>query len=213
MDKSASSESSRFDALAKQWDVAPMHLERTRDVAALLRSGLDLSGKEALEVGAGTGLLSFALAGDLGRILATDPSAGMVEVLQEKIARGGIGNLHARRCDDTLLGVEGPFDLVMSQMALHHSADVPGFLSRTFALLAEGGTLAVADLDTEDGSFHGPDVRDVHHGFDREDLGRKLAKAGFSDVRFSTAHVMRREVEGRFRDYPIFLCLARRAPG
>ena len=206
--ETASAGKNRFDDLARLWDVAPVHLERTRDVVRGLREGLDLVGMRALEVGAGTGLLSFALSGDLGRILATDPSSGMVDVLEEKIRESGVSNVRALRADDSLAGVEGPFDLVVSQMALHHVPDVDAFLARARTLLRAGGWIAIADLDPEDGSFHGPEVRDVHLGFDRADLGRRLTAAGFGGVRVSTVHTMLRTVDGKARSYPIFLCLA-----
>jgi 2-polyprenyl-3-methyl-5-hydroxy-6-metoxy-1,4-benzoquinol methylase len=206
-------ENNRFDMIASTWDVAPQHLERTRDIAALMRRRLDLSGRVALEVGAGTGLLSFALADSLKTVVATDPSQGMIDVLQDKIRQSGCGNIQAVRCGDDLAGVVGPFDLAMMQMALHHVPDVDGFLHRAFGKLHPGGILAIADLDTEDGSFHGPDVTDVHHGFDRADLSSRLREAGFESVSIETAHTMVREVAGSTRSYPIFLALARRLGG
>lgn len=204
-----STDAGRFDRLAKEWDVAPMHLDRTHDVANLMRHKLALSGRDALEVGAGTGLLSFALAANLGQILATDPSAGMVDVLKGKIEKSGIENIQALRTDDSLEGVAGPFDLVMSQMALHHIPDVDAFVQKAYSMIRLGGNLAIADLDSEDGSFHGPEVTDVHHGFDREDLGRRLAQAGFTDIDFETVHVMKRPVGGSMVEFPIFLCVAK----
>lgn len=203
-----------------------MHLDRTRDVARLMERKLAMSDWTALEVGAGTGLLSFALAGRLGRILATDPSQGMVDVLEAKIRQSGLVNIRSMRTDDSLSGVEGPFDLVMLQMALHHVVDVDGFLGRSSRLLAKGGVLAIADLDLEDGSFHGPGVVDVHRGFERDSLRRRLELAGFGSIEFETAHVMTRRfgespvvpvreasggVVAASIDYPIFLCTAVRS--
>ncbi|MBK9578826.1 MAG: class I SAM-dependent methyltransferase [Fibrobacteres bacterium] len=204
-----STDAGRFDRLAKEWDVAPIHLDRTRDVADLMRHKLAMSGRTALEVGAGTGLLSFALAANLGQILATDPSEGMVGVLKGKIETSGIENIQALRADDSLEGVAGPFDLVMSQMALHHIGDIDAFIRRAFSMIAPGGDFAIADLDTEDGSFHPPEVTGVHHGFDREDLGGRLARAGFEEIDFETVHVMRRTVGSEVVEFPIFLCLAK----
>lgn len=200
----------RFDDLAADWDVAPMHADRTRDVAGRIAERIDLAGLDALEIGAGTGLLSFALCDVLGSVVATDPSQGMVDVLQGKIRQSGCANISAVRCGDDLAGVDGTFDLAMLQMALHHVPDPRGFLARVFAKLREGGVLAVADLDTEDGSFHGPEVADVHFGFDRIELGSWLREAGFEDVSFETVHTMLRGAPGAAREYPIFLALARR---
>lgn len=200
----------RFDHLAASWDVAPAHLDRTRDVAALLRRRIPLEGLVALEIGAGTGLLSFALCDELRSVVATDPSQGMVDVLEDKIRQSGCPNVRADRCGDDLACVGGGFDLAMSQMALHHVPDVPGFLRRVYDKIRPGGFLAIADLDLEDGSFHGPEVADVHFGFDRGELSRWLREAGFEPPFLETAHTMVREREGGRREYPVFLCVARR---
>jgi 2-polyprenyl-3-methyl-5-hydroxy-6-metoxy-1,4-benzoquinol methylase len=187
-----------------------MHLQRTSAIASALRDLLPATGLRALEVGAGTGLLSFALADHLGPILATDPSIGMVAALEDKIRQTGSTTLRALRCGDDLAGADGPFDLILSQMALHHIPDVPGFLVRAASRLPSGGWLAIADLDLEDGSFHGPGVTDVHFGFDRAALADQLAQAGFEGISFRTVHVMSRNTEAGLREYPIFLATARR---
>lgn len=204
---------SRFDQLATGWDIAPIHLERTRDVAAALRRRIPLEGFAALEIGAGTGLLSFALCDTLRSVVATDPSRGMVDILEDKIRQTGCANVRADRCGDDLSCVGSGFDLAMSQMALHHVPDVPGFLRRVRDKIRPGGFLAIADLDLEDGSFHGPEVADVHFGFDRDVLAGWLGDADFEPPSFETVHTMVRERDGERREYPVFLCVARRKDG
>lgn len=200
----------RFEQLARGWDLAPMHVERTRDVAAMLRGRLPLPLARGLEVGAGTGLLSLALAGEIGSIVAADPSPGMLDVLRVKIEAARMPNISAVLAGDDLAGVDGAFDVVLLQMALHHVADVPGFLGRAFARLLPGGWIAIADLDSEDGSFHGPEVKDVHLGFGRDEIAGRARDAGFVQVRIETAHVMRRGAGASRREYPVFLLVARR---
>ena len=73
-------------------------------------------------------------------------------------------------------------------------------------LLNKGGYLCIADLDAEDGSFHGPGV-DVHHGFERGALRRSLANAGFADIAIGDCFV----VEHGPRKYPVFLASCRKA--
>ena len=68
-----------------------------------------------------------------------------------------------------------------------------------------GGFVALADLDSEDGSFHPPGTEGVyHHGFDRDALTGLLEAAGFEDVKFQTAV----EVPKEGSSYPIFLVVA-----
>ncbi len=202
---------SRFDALAKEWDIAPQHVERTRDIAVLLRERIPLAGMAAIEIGAGTGLLSFALSDWLGSVVATDPSPGMVGIMDDKIRHIANPNIRAVRCGDDLAEVEGPFDVAMLQMSLHHISDIPGFLGRVHERLVPDGYLAIADLDSEDGSFHGSDVTGVHPGFDRMQLIDQLVENGFHPVSMETAHLVKRRVDGRDREYPVFLVVARKA--
>ena len=63
----------------------------------------------------------------------------------------------------------------------------------------------IADLDAEDGSFHGPGI-DVHHGFERGVLRTALVAAGFLDVRIDDCFV----VEKGSRRYPVFLAICRK---
>jgi hypothetical protein len=95
-------------------------------------------------------------------------------------------------------------------MTLHHIPDTDAILRRFHAVLARGGRLCIADLDTEDGSFHGAGF-DGHRGFDRSELAAKARAAGFASAEFSTACEMDKPVDGRPRRYPIFLMVARKA--
>ena len=71
------------------------------------------------------------------------------------------------------------------------------------AMLTARGVLCIADLDREDGSFHGAGF-DGHNGFDRSELAAKAERAGFAAPRFSTAYTMTKAA----RTYPIFLMVA-----
>ena len=92
-------------------------------------------------------------------------------------------------------------------MTLHHIPDTDAILRRFHAALARPGLLCIADLDTEDGSFHGAGF-DGHLGFDRAALAASAREAGFATVEFSTAYEMMKTVDGRPRRYPVFLMVA-----
>lgn len=68
--------------------------------------------------------------------------------------------------------------------------------------------MALADLDSEAGTFHPADTQGVfHNGFDREQMQSMLRAAGFGDVRFVTAVTLDRDGTS----YPVFLVTATRA--
>jgi ubiquinone/menaquinone biosynthesis C-methylase UbiE len=199
---------SSFDERARDWDT-PERRQRAEEVARAIRASVALSRTtRAIDVGAGTGLLGLALAGDLGELVLAEPSDGMLAVIREKLAAGGPRNVMAVQFDLTSDGLPGaPFDLAVSLLVLHHLEDTGAALAAILRLLRPGGRIALADLDTEDGSFHDPDAEGIHHlGFDRDALAGQARAAGFADVEFSTATEIEHEA-GRF---PVFLLLARR---
>lgn len=205
-------DAAHFDSKARQWDDNPVFRERGLKIADAIRKAVPLHRHmNALDYGCGTGLLSFPLKDELGTILLADSSGGMLDVVNEKIAALGVSNMATLQLD--LMADPAPserFDLIVTAMTLHHVPDTDHILRIFHGLLKPGGYLCIADLDQEDGSFHGIEV-DVHHGFDQADLGRRAAQAGFSDMQFQTVFSIAKEHATGTRDYPVFLLTARRA--
>lgn len=204
-----------FSDEAASWDDRPDRVARSRDVADAIRAALDLSDRPAaLELGAGTGLLSRQLADTLGPVTLTDAAPGMVEVARGRIAQERLAGWRAELVEhDATRLPGGPYGLVLSQLALHHMGDVPGALRAAYAVLSPGGRVALVDLDEDpDGHFHAehPDF-DGAHGFARADIESWLAAAGFVDVRSTTATVLDKVVRDESRDFPLFLATARRS--
>ena len=200
-----------FDSKARQWDENPVFQERARKIADALGAMVPLSrDMSALDYGSGSGLLSFPLRDELGRITLSDTSGGMLAVAREKIAAQGIGNMTPLQADLSVAGLpDTRFDLIYSSMALHHIPDTDAILAAFHAHLNPGGWLGIADLDQEDGSFHGMEV-DVHHGFDRDTLTERARRAGFSDVAFRTVFEIEKDKPAGKRAYPVFLRVARK---
>lgn len=205
----------RFNRIAPQWDSDPAHVLMGQKIGRAIRQALQPQGsEEALEFGAGTGLATLIMAPKVGRLTAMDGSAGMLQVLRAKCDRKGLDNVQVVEANISEAKL-GQYDLIYSALTLHHVQDVPALLQRLAAHLRPGGRIALADLDREDGSFHGPDVQGVaHQGFDRDVLAGWLADADLADVTFSTAWtVERRTDDGHATRYPVFLAVARKADG
>ena len=201
---------SSFDDRARSWDEDPIRVERAAAVAQTITRMVPLHNRiSCIEYGAGTGLLGFALQSHVGAMLLADASTGMLEAAAEKIAAADLE--HKMRVLQLDLLTDPPpaerFDLLITLLTLHHIPDIAAILTAFYGILARPGRLCIADLDPEDGSFHGGGFHG-HHGFDRTGLGRLVEEAGFSSPRFETAYIMPRRVDGRLRHYPIFLLAA-----
>lgn len=199
---------SHFDDRAATWDDDPTHTQRAAAIVAALRTHVSLTPQTTvLEVGAGTGAIGRSLAPDVQSVTLLDASAGMTDVARQRIEAGLLNVTAVHGELDTPLGQR--YDLIVGSLMLHHVDDIPGALVRLADLLAEGGTLAIADLDEDvTREFHDEGFAG-HHGFSREILGADLAAASLTDLRWSTAFEMpKTTASGHTRIFPVFLVTA-----
>ncbi|HEX9022119.1 MAG TPA: class I SAM-dependent methyltransferase [Nitrospirota bacterium] len=208
-----SEERKDFDKEAAQWDANPGRVKLAGEVAdAIIREINPTPDLDALDFGCGTGLVTLKLQPFVKTITGVDSSRGMLGALQEKVRAQGLTNVRALLVDFEQGGrVEGTYDLLVSSMTLHHVADTAVLFTRWLELLRPGGRVCFADLDTEDGSFHGDNTGVLHFGFDREQSKRLLREAGCRDVRDITATRIVREAQGKEpREFSVFLIIGRK---
>jgi ubiquinone/menaquinone biosynthesis C-methylase UbiE len=202
-----------FNQEAGQWDANPGRVKLANDVAdAVIRDGAPDRSMDALDFGCGTGLVTLRLQPFVKTITGADSSDGMLGVLRGKVQAAGLQNVKTVPVDFEHGGqIDGSFHFIVSSMTLHHVPDTAALFRRWHDLLAPGGTLCFADLDSEDGSFHGDNTGVFHFGFDRKKLKELLGAAGFRDIGDSTAATMVRDVAGGGkRSFTIFLISARK---
>jgi len=198
-----------FDIKAAGWDMNPMHRDRSIAVAEGIRKNINLNvNMTALEYGAGTGIASFLLKDYLKEIVMLDSSAEMVRITNEKIESAGVLNLKSILYDlekDNWQGTK--FDLIMTQMVLHHVSDIDSIFIKFSEMLKPGGYIAIADLYPEDGSFHGEGFTG-HKGFDTKELSDSLSKAGFKITSEEKCFVLNRKIsEAETKQFDIFLLI------
>ncbi|HPM79083.1 MAG TPA: class I SAM-dependent methyltransferase [Candidatus Anammoximicrobium sp.] len=205
----------RFDQAAATWDHEPRRIALMRAIGeAILRQANPTKAMRVLDYGCGTGLIGLYLLPHVRSVTGADNSTGMLQVLREKITAGGLKDMQAVFLDLQKEATPGDrYNIVVAGMALHHIADTDRVLRAFHQLLLPGGTLCLADLDSEPGTFHSADVAgSVYHlGFDRDELKRQLCEVGFLQPADSTVAKFEKPVEGGGRrEFSIFLITARR---
>ncbi len=198
-----------FDNRAREWDKEAIHWERSKAIAERMIAKIPLKpAMKALEFGAGTGILSFMLSDIFAEITLMDNSTEMIKVIQEKIAA-----YHSTNLKPILFNLEqeelsnDSFNCIFTQMALHHVVDTELIINRFNKMLTPGGYLFIADLYSEDGSFHGEGFNG-HNGFDVELLKKILEKTGFTNITSEECFVMKKGRADILREYPVFLLIA-----
>jgi SAM-dependent methyltransferase len=179
---------------------------------------------DVLEIGCGTGLLSFLLAPHVRSLVGVDTSEGMLDGFNKKVAalpnpeKANLAavNVLVKEADDphvqgaaaalaTRRGESGKdipyrFDLVVSHLTLHHIPSMPDIFATVFRCLKHDGWIAMTDYED-----FGPDAVPFHpvskregverHGLKKEEMETIIDGTGFNDPRVERAFVLRKEVE------------------
>lgn len=179
-----------FSGKAANFDEQKATTQNVGAIGQLVINELSFSNDmHIMDFGSGTGLLLSQIAPFVKEITAVDISPSMTAVLQSK--RDSIAcELQIVEMDLTKETIHKKFDAIISSMTIHHIEDFQEIFNTFYSLLNENGTLAIADLDKEDGSFHSEDTGVFHNGFDRIEFLRFAEDAGFKDLKIQTASVM-----------------------
>ncbi len=199
-----------FDVKAAEWDKNPMHWDRSEAIVKAIKNEIPLNNSmTAMEYGAGTGIASFLLSNNLKEITLMDNSSEMVRIMKEKIEASKVSNLRVLNFDlehNDYAG--GKFDLIFTQMVLHHVNDIENIIRKFGMLLNDGGYLAIADLYEEDGSFHGEGFTG-HKGFNPEDLSGILRKNRFRNISYRPCFLIEHKIsETESKSFEVFLLTA-----
>lgn len=198
------SEKSTFDNRAESWDSSSMRVQLAQNIYNAIVKAVPLTKEmDVIDFGAGTGLLSRNIALHVNSLLGIDTSKGMLEKL-DALEMDNVVSCYGDFCEFKSVK---KFDGIVSSMTMHHIKELDKLFTKMHELLKEGGFIAIADLMSEDGTFHG-DNEGVHHfGFDETDLYDIAKKHGFKEVRYQK--IFEVEKEGR-ESYGIFLLTAKK---
>lgn len=196
-----------FDIKAADWDKRT----RSQEISAIfvneLKNNIDQNSSiTAMEFGCGTGLAGMQLYSYFDQLYMLDNSLGMLNVLKEKISTEKAENIHTIFGDIFKLEIaKNQFDLIYTVMSFHHVENTEKLTSRFAELLKPGGKLCIADLESEDGSFH-HDGDVPHFGFDTKKLEKLLNKYQLATEKSYRMHIIEKEdINGNLREYPMFL--------
>ena len=194
---------SRFDERAKEWDKLPLRVQNAINIAEAIKKRVPLNkDMEVMDFGVGTGLLGFEIAKKVKKVYGVDTSKKMLEELEAK-NRPDLA-IEPIFTDITKKPLDLKVDGIVSSMTLHHIEDLKHFFKTIQNNLKPGGFIAIADLKSEDGTFHSDNTGVHHFGFDEKKLKEIVQDAGFKDVTFETIHAISKP----HRDFPLFLLTA-----
>jgi ubiquinone/menaquinone biosynthesis C-methylase UbiE/DNA-binding MarR family transcriptional regulator len=170
-----------FSSSAGQWD-------RVRD--ELFGDRVHLAAMAALadpdwiagDLGCGTGQVSAALAPFVGRVIAVDSSAAMLQAARRRLT--GFDNIDLRRGELEALPIDDTrLDVAILMLVLHHVPEPQQAVKEVARVLKPGGRIIVGDMLPHDRESYRQQMGHVWLGFSDEHVERMLTEAGFGRVR------------------------------
>lgn len=138
---------SQFEPRAQAYLTSAVHaagpdLERAKSLVAQAGPPAAL----ALDIGCGGGHLSFALAPLVTRVVALDPSPGMLAAVAESAATRGLGQIETRQgTAEALPFADSTVPLVCTRYSAHHWTRLEAAVREIGRVLAPGGHALVID--------------------------------------------------------------------
>ena len=98
--------------------------------------------RRVLEVAAGTGIVTSALAQTSDHVVATDYAAAMVDALEQRVQGAGLENVTCEQADIYSLSYSASeFDAVVAANVLHLVPDLPAAIQALRSVTKPGGVL------------------------------------------------------------------------
>ncbi|MCB1693221.1 MAG: bifunctional 2-polyprenyl-6-hydroxyphenol methylase/3-demethylubiquinol 3-O-methyltransferase UbiG [Pseudomonadales bacterium] len=153
-------EVSKFDALARKWwdkesEFKPLHEINPLRVG-YITDRVDLSGKRALDVGCGGGILTEALASAGARVTGIDMAERPLGVAKLHAFESGLENAIdyvQTTIEDYASGHEGEFDVVTCLEMLEHVPDPNSVIAACKRLLKPDGHLFLSTINRNPKSY------------------------------------------------------------
>lgn len=216
--KSAGRGNARFNEEAKSWDNRPFVREASQEAQrAILAKCKELkwSPEHVLEIGCGTGIMSFLMAPHVQSVVAVDAAEGMIDVLKQKLKTEGtpknivpVAVLLEDPEDPSLPpvdkaktnGARQKFDLITSHLVLHHIPELKPVLHTMLGCLAPSGKVMLTDFENwgpASRRFHAESKLDgvARHGINVEEMTKLMADVGFTNVSVARRWSMPKIVE------------------
>jgi len=199
-----------FDRVAPEWSKLRSGYYDADVIDRLLTSGLLSEDMVLVDLGAGDGYLSRAVAPKVDTVIAVDISGAMINELRKKAAREGLRNIQTIVSDGCDVPLEdGSVDIICANMFLHHIEEPITSVREMSRILKPGVKVFLADL-AEHGNMELMEaMHDLWPGFSRKEISGWFEKCGFRIEQFDT---LAREASGRKsgakKDAAVFIMIA-----
>lgn len=195
-----------FDRVAPEWEVMRSGYYDEDVINRLQESNILHKEVTLVDLGAGDGYLSRAVAAKVGSVIAVDISGAMLHELSKKAAKEGLSNIQtllSDGCDMPL--ADKSAEIVCANMFLHHIEEPVEVIKEMYRVLKPGGKVFLADLIEHGNKEFKEKMHDVWQGFSQTEVRSWFAKTGFKILEYDSFN---KKNSGRKADEGVFVMLA-----
>jgi ArsR family transcriptional regulator len=170
-----------FSSSAGQWDRLRDELFGDRFQLAAFAALADAEWTVG-DLGCGTGEMSAALAPFVGRVVAVDASAAMLQAARKRLHE--FDNIDLRRGELEALPIDSErLDAATLMLVLHHVPEPARALAEVARVLKPGGRVIVADMLPHDRDNYRQQMGHVWLGFSDDQITSLMRDSGLERVR------------------------------
>jgi SAM-dependent methyltransferase len=134
------------------------------------------------DLGCGTGQLTETVVPYVGRVIAVDSSADMLDAARRRLEKQSTVDLRQGDLEALPIGA-GELDVAMLSLVLHYSPDPARALAEVARVVRPAGRVLVVDMLPHDREEYQQQMGHVWLGFSEKQMARFLSGAGFDDIR------------------------------
>ncbi len=176
-----------FNRVAPEWEDIRRGYYDESVKNKLVEMKLLQSGMTVMDLGAGDGYLSRAVARYVKKVVAVDISGEMLRELAKKAGAEGISNIETLESDGCDVPVENAsIDLVCASMYLHNIEDPEQAVKEIKRMLKPKGKVFLADFKEHSNRELKEKLHDVWQGFSTEEVREWFEKYGFKEIKLES---------------------------
>lgn len=176
-----------FDELAPEWEEISKNYYDESIKNKLIELKILKKNMTVIDLGAGDGYLSRAVARFVKKVVAVDLSAEMLKELEKKANLAGIKNIETIQNDGQDVEVkEASIDIVCANMYLHHIDQPILAINEMFRLLKPGGKVFLADFHEHHDTTLKEKMHDTWLGFNPGKMKNWFIDLGFKNISIET---------------------------
>jgi excisionase family DNA binding protein len=177
-----------FDRVAPEWETMRSGYYDDSVIRSLTDMKLLKREMTLVDLGAGDGYLSRAVAPQVNKVIAVDISGEMLKELKKRAERDKIENIETVESDgcDTPLEEES-VDLVCANMFLHHIEEPILAVREMQRVLKPGGKVFLADLKEHGNREFKERMHDTWPGFSQNEVREWFARCDFQNIQIDAS--------------------------